>query len=242
MADHLFQWLPYVALNQESQLSFGKHNFLEMLSVAAAHIYNTKKTESRGELGELLLHIACVQVFKTIPVLCKLILKTSSNDTVKGFDGVHVVVKNDGFELWLGESKFYSDPKKAIRDAVKSVREHIVPSFLTVEKAMLIGHVAKDIPRRDEIIHLFKSQTSGDKLLDVSVFPVFIAYESETVSSFEKLSEKYVEELRGEVSKLKVYFKDKVENLPLRFQLIFFPMASKSDVIEGFDKKLKAFV
>lgn len=110
LADHLFQWLPFAALNQEHQLAFAAHNFVEMLRLAAAHIYSTKKTESRGELGELLLHIACIVHFKTVPVVCKLVLKSSANDTVKGFDGIHLLPLDDGFEIWLGESKFYRDP------------------------------------------------------------------------------------------------------------------------------------
>src|SRR3712207_5513484 len=77
LADHLFQWLPYAALNQEHQLSFGASNFVELLHLAAAHIYNTKKTASRGEIGELLFHLICVLHHSTFPVVCKLILKTA---------------------------------------------------------------------------------------------------------------------------------------------------------------------
>ncbi len=45
---------PYAALNQEHQLSFGASNFVELLQLAATHVYSTKKTASRGEIGELL--------------------------------------------------------------------------------------------------------------------------------------------------------------------------------------------
>ncbi|HUQ36901.1 MAG TPA: hypothetical protein VM144_11050 [Aestuariivirga sp.] len=53
LADHLFNWLPFAALNQEHQLAFGSHNFVELLRLAAAHIYSTNKTATRGELGEV---------------------------------------------------------------------------------------------------------------------------------------------------------------------------------------------
>jgi Cap4 SAVED domain len=144
----------YAALNQENQLAFGSHNFLELLRNASAHIYKTKKTTTRGELGELLLHLACILHLGTVPVVCKLVLKSSSNDTVKGFDGVHLSRIPSGFELWLGESKFYLDPKEAIRDAIDSVKTHIAPAFLETEKAMIIGHVGNDIPHRDEVLKL----------------------------------------------------------------------------------------
>jgi len=242
LADHLFQWLPFAALNQENQLDFGSHNFVELLRNAAAHIYNTKKTASRGELGELLLHLACILHFETVPVMCKLVLKSSSNDTVKGFDGVHLVVKEDGFELWLGESKFFSDPLEAIRDAVTSVKTHILPSFLTTEKAMLFGHVAPGIPYRDDVLKLFKSQTSGDKLLEMSVFPILITYESGSVSKFKALSNAYSESLAMELSALRDYFGEKANELKLNFQLVFVPMGKKKELVEHFDKLLEPFL
>ena len=243
LADHLFQWLPYAALNQEHQLAFGPHNFVEMLRLAAAHIYHTKKTLTRGELGELLLHLACIQHFSTIPVMCKLILKTSSNDTVKGFDGVHLLpTPQSGFELWLGEAKFYLDPNEAIREAVKSIRDHLAPAFLNTEKAMIFGHVAPDIPHRDEVLTLFQSQTSGDKLLAMSVFPVLIAYESGTVGNHTSVCDAYVSQLEAEVADLRTYFADKAVGLKLRFQLIFVPLENKKAVVDRFDNLLGGFL
>jgi Cap4 SAVED domain len=242
LADHLFQWLPYAALNQEHQLGFASHNFVEMLRIAAAHIYNTKKTSTRGEIGELLLHLACVLHMGTVPVMCKLVLKSSSNDTVKGFDGIHILLKGPDFELWLGESKFYVDPQEAIRDAVASVQTHIVPAFLTTEKAMIFGHVGPDIPHRDTVLKLFTSQTSGDLLLQKSVFPILIAYESPSVASFNSISQKYISTLASELVVLRSYFGEKGKNLKLRFHLLFVPLRKKQDVVDHFDKLLEAFL
>ena len=242
LADHLFQWLPFAALNQEHQFTFGASNFVEMLQVASAHIYNTKKTESRGELGELLLHLACIQNYGTVPVLCKLVLKTSSNDTVKGFDGVHVLVKDSEFEIWLGESKFYTDPLAAIRDAIASVKSHILPSFLATEKAMVFGHIGPDIPNRDKLLELFRRRTSADELLKMSTFPILIAYESASVQSHTLLCNEYVDALTTEVEALRAYFGDRASELTLRFQLIFVPLGSKEQVVASFDQKLEAFL
>lgn len=242
LADHLFDWLPYVGLNQEHQFEFGSSNFVELLRVASAHIYNTRKTSTRGEIGELLLHLACILHFDTVPVICKLILKTSSNDTVKGFDGVHVVVKGDEFELWLGESKFYTDGRSAIREAVTSIRDHIAPAFLSTEKAMVLGHIGPNIPHRKEILRLFRQQTSGDKLIEMAVFPILIAYESGSVSSFQQLCNEYSAHLEEEVAALRDYFCHESDKLTLRFQLIFVPLGRKQDVVDRFDQKLEAFL
>lgn len=242
LADHIFNWLPYVGLNQEHQFEFGSSNFVELLQIACAHIYKTKKTATRGEIGELLLHLACILHFHTAPVICKLILKTSSNDTVKGFDGIHVIVKGSEFELWLGESKFYIDGRSAIREAVKSIKEHIAPAFLATEKAMVLGHIGPNVPHRQEILRLFRRQTSGDKLIQMSVFPVLIAYESESVSSFQQLCDEYAAHLREEVAELRSLFATEAKDLTLRFQLIFVPLGKKQDVVDRFDQKLEAFL
>jgi hypothetical protein len=242
LAAHLFNWLPYAALNQEHQLAFSSSNFVDMLRVAAARIYNTKRTVTRGEIGELMLHLACILHRKTIPVMCKLVLKTSSNETVKGFDGVHLLPKGSSFDLWLGESKFRVDPEEAIRDAVKSIKDHILPSFLATEKAMIFGHVAPDIPHREEVLKLFKSQTSGDELLKRAVFPVLIAYESESVAGHDIVAEPYVQSLKKEVEALRTYFNGKAEGITLRFELLFVPLGKKQDLVDNFDKLLEAFL
>ena len=243
LAGHILQWLPFAALSQESQNSFAMNNWEELISDAATHVYNTKKTKRRGEIGEVILHIACVTEFATTPVLCKLILKTSSNETVKGFDGIHVrLLPDDEYELWLGESKFYQDPKSAIKEAVESVRDHIAPNFLDTEKAMIAGHVAADVPKREELKKLFRKNTSSDELLKRAVFPVLIAYNSETSASFKEVSDDLSKALEVEIKNLRDEFAGRLDGLRLRFQLIFVPMNDKAELVKCFDKKLEAFL
>ena len=148
----------------------------------------------------------CVVHFNTVPVLCKLVMKSSANDTVKGFDGVHVLPLADSFEIWLGESKFYEDPKSAIREAVRSVQDHLLPAFITAEKAMIFGHIGKDVPYREAVVRLFKSQTSGDELLKLAVFPILIAYDSGTAREHRELCDDYTRQLEEEVRVSKQVF------------------------------------
>jgi len=244
LADHLFNWIPYVGLNQELQLELGSHNFIDLLSVAAKHIYTTKKTQSRGELGEILLHLACILSFETIPVMCKLALKSGANDTVKGYDGVHLVRVEDDFEIWLGESKFYQgNGTRAVVDAVSSIAEHFLTEFIHTEKAMIYGHISKETPHYDELRALFKTQTSGDELIKKAVFPTLICYESKTVGGFNQLSDEYIEALKVEVKALESHFAEKCADANIRgirFQLIFVPIDSKKKLVDRFDKKLEA--
>lgn len=241
LASHIFSWLPQVALDQTRKDTLDSANWHERIELAAAHVYRTKKTGSRGEIGEILLHIACVQEFGTLPVLCKLILKTSHNDTVKGFDAVHVVYAKGDIELWLGESKFYTDPKRAIRDALASVREHLLPAFLDTEKAMLYGHIPEEIPQADDLQKLLHQNTTSDKLLKQSVFPVLIAYESTAISKHADLTDEFQKEIESEISSLHQLVADSKSDITVRLQLIFVPMHLKADLVAFFDKKLEAF-
>lgn len=144
LASHIFSWIPHVALTDDEKLAFNLANWEDLISHAAAKIYKTKKTMSRGEIGEILLHIACLLNLKAEPLVCKLVLKTSSNDTVKGFDGVHLLRRSGGeFSILLGESKFWANPKRGIKDAIKSLRDHVLTHFLDTEKAMLLSHIGR---------------------------------------------------------------------------------------------------
>ncbi|MFY9839165.1 MAG: DUF1837 domain-containing protein, partial [Xanthobacteraceae bacterium] len=242
LAKNLFEWLPYVALDQVSQLAFGAHNFFEMLEVACRHVYSTHKRTNRGELGEILLHIACVEHFSTFPILCKLTLKTASNDTAKGFDGIYVVPKQNDFEIWLGESKFYRQANRAIKDAVKSITEHILPDFITAEKAMITAHVDDKAPFFSDIKKILRQKTSADVLLKKAVFPVLIAYNSRACASHTDLTKEYVQELTRETKRLHDLFAKRAESLKLQFRLIFAPLSTKKTVVDNFDSLLRPYL
>jgi hypothetical protein len=239
LARNLFEWLPYVALDQASQLAFAAHNFMEMLEVACRHVYSTHKRDNRGELGEILLHIACVEHFNSFPILCKLTLKTASNDAVKGFDGIYIVPKQNDFEIWLGESKFYRQGNRAIKDAIKSITEHILPDFITAEKAMVTAHVDSKTPFFDSIKKILRQKTSADELLKKAVFPVLIAYNSQSCASHTAVTEEYVQALARETNHLHDVFAERASSLKLQFRLIFVPLNTKQTVINNFDELLR---
>src|ERR1700722_19311819 len=75
----------------------------------AAKIIFQSQNVNRGEFGELLLHGIIKETFETIPAISKIYFKDGPNETVKGFDAVHVVAHGNNLELWLGEVKFYND-------------------------------------------------------------------------------------------------------------------------------------
>tara|TARA_R110002072_G_scaffold15856_25_gene62809 strand:- start:6858 stop:7181 length:324 start_codon:yes stop_codon:yes gene_type:complete len=107
---------------------------------------------------------------------------------------------------------------------------------------MLVGHIAENIPRRDELIRLFRSSTSSDELLRKAVFPILIAYNSSVAASFDEVSAELVGHLNDEVEELRQKFGSSLAGINLRFQLIFLPMNDKARLVDSFDRRLEAFV
>lgn len=109
LSRYLMEWLPEFCLSYSEHESIKGTNAVSQLRAAAKTVYDTDKYDRRGEFGELLLHALLRETMKTEPAISKIFFKDSVNNTVKGFDAIHVVDTPSGLELWLGEVKFYKD-------------------------------------------------------------------------------------------------------------------------------------
>ncbi len=107
----LIAWATDWILTPEELRGFGQANSVALLQKALSRMYITEKYQRRGEIGELLLHIILRRFMESEKVISRLYFKDAANDTVKGFDAVHVVelatssADSPSLELWLGESK-----------------------------------------------------------------------------------------------------------------------------------------
>lgn len=239
---HLLNWLPSFCLTEREYADRIAIEPATIMGQAARRLYTTEKYQRRGEIGELLLHIACRQTFKTIPVICKLVYKSSYNDTVKGFDMVHMVpAANElGAEIWLGESKFYLDPQAAIKEAFNSVTEHLDPNFLKQEKSLIAGKIPDDLPNREAVARAFSDRERLDTLISHGIFPILIAYDSNSVRNYS--SEKtYLENLVLELAPLKKFAEEAKLPHPITVQILAIPLGDKADFQEKFDARLKGF-
>ncbi len=238
-ASHLIEWLPDYAL-AEAELTVNHGNMYVKLQQAAVRVYNSEKYQRRGEAGEIGLHAICRDYFGTIPIAPRVFYKNSSNDVVKSFDMVHARISpNDDLELWLGESKLYQDSDDAISDAIRSVSLHIDQGFLTNEKLIIGPQISHSAPRYGEIIDLFRSQTSLDRLLKSAVFAIGIFSESAAVSAATSLDDVYRDGVRREIDDLAR--KIARSSLPgnIRVALIYVPIVSKAAFAAEFDRRLK---
>lgn len=249
LADHLMEWLPEFALNHSELKEMGHHNAVRMTKKAARIVYQTEKYGLRGEFGEILLHIAIRQVYKTIPAVSKIYYKSAVNKTVEGFDAVHVIRRDDGLELWIGETKFYNDLNRAIIDVCAEIVDHMGTDYLKTEFLLIKNKIDPSWPEANALKTLLKENASLDEVFKRACIPVLLTYDSDVVNSTVKASQEYLanidEEIRLAYNKLRAKLKKQYEarfgaTLPLTVHVILIPLKAKKALIGALDARLKA--
>ena len=239
LSRHLIEWLPDFALTYQERQALAAHNAVRQIRKAAQIIYNSPKYGQRGELGELLLHVALRQVFGTLPAVSKIYFKDSANDTVKGFDAVHVIAGDQSLELRIGESKFFADVASAINAAVASLQEHTGHEYLRREFAAIVNKIDGTWPHSERLKKLLDPNTSLDTVFDAMCIPVFLSYDSPVVQEFSEVTEEFISQLRAELCSHHETFRSKQLPHNIRLHLFLFPMGMKKNLVDAFDTRLK---
>jgi hypothetical protein len=238
-AEHLIEWLPEYAL-PEDELDVTHANIYVKLKKAAIRVYSSEKYKKRGEAGEITLHAICREYFNTRPISPRVFYKSASNDVVKAFDLVHARFPTRGdVELWLGESKLYADTNDAIKEALKSVKDHLDQGFLKEQKLLIGPQIPKNTPRYQQLMELFEPQTSLDKFISASVFVIGILSNSIACSSAQKIDDAYKASLLEEFAVLKGRLAKSGLTKNIRVVLLYVPLSNKDRFVAAFDSKLK---
>ncbi|WP_454773699.1 HamA C-terminal domain-containing protein [Janthinobacterium tructae] len=249
LADHAMEWLPEFALNYSELMSISHSNAIRMAKKAARLVYQTGKYGNRGEFGELFLHIAIRQVFDTIPAVSKIYYKSAVNETVKGFDAVHVVRGAAGLELWIGETKFYTAVSRAITDVCKEIIDHLRVDYLKNEFLLIQNKIDSNWPEEKALRSLLNPNVTLDSVFKKVCIPVLLTYESKAVSGNFQTDQKYLDEVEIEIRK--AYDKLRTDlgasyktaygvEIPVTIHVILIPLANKKSLIATLDKRLKA--
>jgi hypothetical protein len=249
LADHVMEWLPEFAFNYSELKEIGHHNAVSMTKKAAKIIYQTEKYGLRGEFGEILLHIAIRQVYKTIPAVSKIYYKNSVNKTVEGFDAVHVITKDNNLELWIGETKFYNDVNSAIYDVCTEIVEHLETDYLKSEFLLIKNKIDNTWPEADSLKALLKDNVSLDHVFERACIPVLLTYDSDVVNKSSKTNGEYLTNIVAEMSKayktMRANLKKKYEarfqeSIPITVHVILIPLKDKEELMKILHTKLKA--
>lgn len=241
LAEHAMEWLPEFCLSAEELEDFRPGTAVKLLRKAARLVYQTDKYKLRGEFGELFLHIALRQVHRSIPAISKIYWKDSVNNTVKGYDAVHVVEVDDKLQLWLGEVKFYDDASRAIRDVVKEIQDHTQIDYMKNEVALIANKLDKSSPHYSKLARLLDANTSLDEVFDAACIPVLITYDSNALKGHTKVTPQYSQALVEEVMAIRDSLEKKLSglSLPVKVHLFLIPLNAKKALVECLDGSLK---
>lgn len=207
---------------------------------AARIVYQTDKYRNRGEFGELLLHVVMRQFYGTLPAVSKLFVKTGVNDTVKGFDAVHVAVDGTDLELWLGEVKFYTDARQAIRDVAAELHDHFRAEYLRNEFILIGNNLDPAWPHADILKRLIAPQASLDGIFCKVHVPVMVTYESPAIGKHRETSDAFQADLLIELKQHWATFSETTLPDQVLIHFILVPLGSKKSLQKALDERLKA--
>lgn len=239
LVDYLFEYLPEFALTYSEFKNLTGENVVAKMRQVVMSIYQSEKFKNRGEFGELLLHTIIRETYKTIPAISKIYYKDGPNETVKGFDAVHVVVTDDTLELWLGEVKFYKNISKAISDVIEELNQHIEKRYVRNEFIAITNKIDDKWPHADRLKTLLHPYTSLDDVFSNTCIPVLLTYDSTTLAKYDNKCDEYVQEISEEFQRFHKIFCDKLGEFPLTIHLFLFPLNTKAELINLLGSKLK---
>lgn len=241
LADNLFNCIPDFCLSYSEIHEVDSTEWMDKLRKSVAMIYNSPKYKSRGEFGELLLHYILKDFYKTIPAISKMYFKDGPNETVKGFDAVHVIENDEGLlDLWLGEVKFYKNASQAIKDVIPEIKEHFAHDYLRTEFIAITNKLDKERPFYEKLSQLISPDTSLDEIFERICVPVLITFNSKVIDKHVKYTDAYKEEMRTEMEKYFNQFETQFEKLGIDIEVHLFllPLKTKETFVQMLNNKL----
>lgn len=238
-AEYLIEWLPEFALKFSEFESFNGPTGRKLLKKAARSVYTSIKKENRGEFGEILLHALVREHFNSKPAISKVFYKTSTNDTVKGFDAVHLVEFENDYELWLGEAKFYSDYKRAINDVVGEIEQHLNNGFLRDEFMFVEGKIDDKWELAKKFKDLVSNRISMDDIKKRICIPILITYNTDLYNKYTVFNEEFKTDVLNECNKAFGILEEKCQGINVKLHVFLVPLGNKQELVSCADKKLK---
>jgi hypothetical protein len=239
-ADLLFDYLAEFALEYSELEQFNAGTARQQLRKAARLMYGSDKFKSRGEFGELLLHAVCREVYRSEPAISKIFFKGAVNETVHGFDSVHIAVTPDEeLELLLGEVKFYTDISSAMSAVAGELDEHLDADWLRDECMLITNRLDPKWPFSVALRKLISERQTLDRLFRAIRIPVLLTYESKCIGAHNSEDPPYPESFATELRE--IYDRFAARDLPTKvvLDLILVPLLDKAAFVTELDRKLR---
>ena len=182
MSGALLESITYYVLNRKNWRKYFEGKQYVHMSKAARNAFR-EVSDNKGELGELILYILLEGHLKAPKIVSKMSLKTSSNDYVKGCDGVHFRKLESGrYHLIFGESKLYEDLTSGFREAFESI-EAFRNNHVDFEKQLISQHIddeefdESDLTVINQLLYPHAPDTDEVRIKCSDAYGIFIGFE-----------------------------------------------------------------
>lgn len=242
LAEVISNAIPEFALGPHVDGEPGMNQMVDRLREAARRIYLTDKYKRRGEFGELILHLLLRDFCGSVPLLSKIYFKDAHNAAVHGFDGVHVVLKGKRKELWLGESKMYTNGNAGVDDLVLDLEKHLERDYLRGEFELILSK----LPARDADIEYWRRALHKHKkledILDSVCVPMVCTYTGDCYAGHSDNTAPFLAEFKSECEKLRARFEKGKMKIKTNVDVILLlvPVKSKPDLVKELHERLGA--
>lgn len=184
-------------------------------------------------INDLFLHISIRQNYKTIPVINRLF----DIDGCDIFSSSHVIVNKGKLEIWLGISSILSTLEDAVISAVENLKKLITIENLNDRLILITEEQDPSWPFSEKLNKIADTNLSITDRFDKIVIPIFIANESELITSYNK--ETFKECFNEEINKCREIFIEKFNhdfiNL-IDIKIFAFPVKNINELLQKFQE------
>ena len=239
LLDIVAEVIPEFSLGYYEGQSIPLTEIRKRLREAALRLYTTDKYSKRGEFGEVILHLLLRDFCGSFPLLSKINFKDSTNITVKGFDGIHIV--NDGVikKLWLGESKLYTDGTAGVKALAKDLKDHLKEDYLRKEFMLVSTKIPETVPDRDYWLDLMHENNTLDAIFDGICIPMVCTYSSPLYQNHHDNTQEYLDAFLEECKELEMEFLNTKITTSVDVILMLLPIEDKHKLATGLHERLK---
>ena len=223
---------------------------------AAKHLRLVDKEQNGkgSEIAEIILYGIMKNHYKALSAIPKIFYKQNDNDNAKGSDSVHIVIDpNGGFQLWLGEAKFYNSLEDArLYEPINSVEQMLRKPIMKKECGIMtnLNELDKQIENQTllkKIKECFDENTSIDEIKPKLHIPILLLHECQITASTTEMSDEYKNSIISfHRDRAHSFFKKQINKLSsvhkyseINFHLILFPVPDKTKIVNWFISQAK---
>jgi hypothetical protein len=232
--------IPEYALGYHNGNNIPLTEIVERLQDAAKTVYTTDKYKSRGEFGELILHLLLRDFCNSIPLISTIYFRDAPNIPAHGFDGVHVTIEGNEKKLWLGESKLYKSGKDGVKDLTNDIVKHFNADYLRQQFNLITRKLPTDVPEIEHWRTLMHKNQKMDVIFSSIVIPMVCTYNSQLFIDHNDETAAYIDDFKKECLALQSEFNKNKPATNLEIILLLLPVADKDELNRELDERLKS--